>query len=147
MHLPAAQRGWVIPLSATQWHISLLGANSVATDICRRHTAPAGMKGCGSLEISTKVSKWHGVHLPQTPAQPTVPRSFTLWLRCGYVLACLPARLLLNPAPDWAKMTGLTWRSALRADDWKVRRKWLRGPDDLRRVFGGEKEQEPPDES
>lgn len=125
----------------------IISTNSGATDICRRHTASDGMKRPGSFEISAKITKWHDVHLPQTSAQATVPRSSTLWLPCGYILACLPTRLPSNPAPDWAEMTGLTWRSALRADDWKVGRKWLRGPDDLRHMFGGGKGQEPPDES
>ena len=124
----------MIPPSATQWCISLLGASSGVTDIRRRHTVPAGMKCCGSLEISIKITKMHDVHLPRTPAEATMSRSFTLWLRCSYVPAYLLARLPLNSAPDWAK-TGLTWRSALRADDWEVGRKWLRGPDELRQMF------------
>lgn len=50
---------------------------------------------------------------------------------CGYVLAYLPTRLPLSTAPDCARKTGLTCRRALRAADWEVRRKWLRGPDEL----------------
>lgn len=106
----------MIPPSAMQWHISLLGASSGVTGICRRHTVPAGMKCCGFLEISIKITKMHDVHLPRTPAQATMLRSFTLWLHCGYFPANLSARLPLNPAPDWSKKAGLTWRSTLRAD-------------------------------
>lgn len=136
MRLTATWWGWMIAPSATQWCISLLGASSD--------------KSLTYTEGTQFLLVWNVVALLKSALRSLKCMMFTCpkllhWPQClgaspcDYVLTYLPARLPLNLAPDWAKKAGFTWTTALTADDWKVGRKWLRGPDELRQMFGDRK--------
>lgn len=108
------------------------------TDTQQRHTAPAEGKCCGSLEISTKILKMHDVLLHRLLSRSQcLEASFcdTLWLYSSLP----PSNVPLSTVPDCARKTGLTDKNALWAGDWKVRRRWLRGPDELTHLRWGER--------
>lgn len=145
VQLRATWWGWKSPPSAMQWPVSLLGASSGSLTHTKGTQLLLGWNVVALLKSALRSFKCMMFTCPGSWAGHNA-QELHFVTHCGCVLAYLPARLPLSTAPDCARKTWLTCKSVLRAYDRKVRRKWLRGPDELTCFVRG-KGQERPDEA